>query len=121
MTDGSSFTGLVLAMQATAREAARRRGAPARGDVLLVLLARLAQVRVQVDEARRDPAARGVDALGAGRREVAADRDDAPVLDQHVGSASRSAAGSSTRPPRIQIRLTGPLSSRASPRRPAKR
>ena len=49
-------------------EAARHRRAAARGDVFLVLLAGLAQVAVQVDEARRHPAAARLDHLRAATR-----------------------------------------------------
>src|SRR5690606_4443780 len=61
----------------------------ARRDVLLVLLPRLAQVDVEVDEAGRDPAARAVDHLDALALEAArgptADAQDAPALDDDVG------------------------------------
>ena len=63
-------TGMRVRHRADGREAARGRGARAGRDRLLVLEARLAEVRVQVDEARRDDEARGVDDLGPLRRAI---------------------------------------------------
>ena len=89
-------------------EAARHGGAAARGDVFLVLLARLAQVAVQVDEAGRDPAAarrrspRAPDAAMPAPTAV-----DHAVLEQHVADARRvPTRDRAARPPRIRIRLT---------------
>src|SRR5207247_5858986 len=54
-------------------------------DGFLVLMARLAQVHVHVDEAGTHPLAGGVDHRRALRRgEPAADPRDLAVLDQHV-------------------------------------
>src|SRR5262249_9813161 len=73
--------------------AGRRRARPA-GDRLLVLVARLAQVHVHVDEAGTDDLARGVDAFGPCRRpERAADLRDAAVGDEHVLHGVDAAGG----------------------------
>ena len=54
-------------------------------DRFLVLLPRLAQVHVDVDEARRDhPSAREVENLGALGRQVPADALDHTVHNQHI-------------------------------------
>ena len=58
-TDGSSFTGCGVGHARDRGEACRAAAArPPDAMSLLVLLARLAQVRVQIDEAGRDPAGR---------------------------------------------------------------
>jgi hypothetical protein len=68
-----------------AGEAARRRRPRAALDRLLVLLPRLAQVDVDVDEAGADDAAGGVEgAHPAGGLDAAADLGDLAVLDQQV-------------------------------------
>ena len=68
------------------RGEAAERGRPAAGlDRLGLLLAGLAQMGVQVDEAGADDAARGVDHLVAVlRREIGADLGDPAVGDAHV-------------------------------------
>ncbi len=67
------------------RESAGDRRRRAGGDRLLVLLPRLAQVHVDVDEARgHDPAARHFEDLGALDRQVLADARDHAVLDQDI-------------------------------------
>ena len=74
-------------------EAAERRGARAGRDGLGVLPARLAQVRVQVDQARQRDQPGGVDDLGTGHREAVADRGDTAVLHQDVGGVLAVGAG----------------------------
>ena len=72
-------------MQATAGEAAGRRGQGAGAHRLLVLLARLAQMDVDVDQPGRDDQPGGVDRLGAlGLVDPAVDPGDGAVLDQQV-------------------------------------
>ena len=72
------------------REAAGRRRARARRDGLLVLMAGLAQVDVDVDEARADDLARGVhDLRPRGHRQARPDALDLAVGDQHVLHAVR--------------------------------
>jgi len=75
-------------------------GPRARGDVFLVLLARLAEMDVQVDEARHHPAAAGVDHLGVTGcyRAGGADAADAALFDQKVGTLVKALRGSRTRP-----------------------
>ena len=69
-----------------ARVAAERGGPGAGLDGLGLLLARLAEVAVEVDEAGADHAAAGVE--GAVGREVGADAGDAAVVaDDDVGGA----------------------------------
>ncbi len=94
-------------------EAARRRRAGARCDRLLVLEARLAQVHVDVDEARaarpcprRRPSAAPSGALSAG-----ADLGDLAVGDEHVLDGVHPVPGSITRPPLIR-RFMRPCSRR---------
>ena len=86
MTARLSLTGKVLAMQ---RTAVKPPAAAARVPVAIVSLYSkpgLAQVHVDVDEARADHLAGGVDDLGArGRLEPAAELVDAPVRDPDVG------------------------------------
>ena len=78
--------GLGVRHRADGRESARRRGTCARRDRLDIFAAGLAQVTVHIDEARRDERARAVETLGAiGVAEVASDRLDLPVAEQHVG------------------------------------
>jgi hypothetical protein len=67
------------------REAARHRGASAAADVFLVLLPRLAQMAVHVDEAGRHPAPLHVEDLGALRLDPPAHLCDAPFVDQDIG------------------------------------
>ena len=68
------------------RVAARRAGGRARGAVLLVLLARHAQMHVRVDEARQDGTARAVDdARTLGALHAVADLCDHAVDDQQLG------------------------------------
>ena len=69
---------------AHAREAAARRGAGAGDDVLLVLLARIAQMAVHIDEARRDDLARCVHHLHALGAQVFADAGDFSIPDQNI-------------------------------------
>jgi hypothetical protein len=78
---GSSFTGWVFAMQATA---ARDGGAAARGDVLLVFLPGLSQMGVHVEEAGCDPPALGLDDLGAPGIEARTQRCDHALLDEDI-------------------------------------
>src|SRR6185436_17420350 len=68
-------------------EAARDRGARARADVFLVLLAWLAQVHVQVDEAGRDDLAGGVEGARGrvGRAQAGPDLGDLAVDDEDIG------------------------------------
>ena len=62
------------------------RGQRPAGDVLLVLASRRTQVRVEVDEARQDEHAAGLDdAHASGRRHGRADRGHLAALDQDVG------------------------------------
>ena len=69
-------------------EPAERRGAAAGLDGLGLLLAGLAQVHVQVDEAGADDAAGGVEhGVGRRRQRSGADLDDAAVLDGDVAGA----------------------------------
>ena len=66
-------------------EAAGRRGARARVDVLLVLAPGRAQVHVRVDEGREGVQALGVHHLGAvGRAQALPHLGDPPVAHQHV-------------------------------------
>ena len=66
------------------KSAGHRRGDAGR-DRLLVLLPRLAQVHVHVDEAgAHDQAGRQVDDLGAVRLQIGSDLGDAIAVDQHV-------------------------------------
>ena len=78
--------GVGVRHRADARAAARDGRRRARRDRLLVLLPRLAQVRVQVDEAGRDDEARSVEDLRAlGPRLAATEQPGhAAVLDEHV-------------------------------------
>jgi hypothetical protein len=70
------------------REAARHRRGRSGRDRLLVLLTRLAQMHVHIDETGDDePPARDVEHLGAIDRQVATDSCDAPVFDQDVERA----------------------------------
>ena len=100
-----SVTGSVLGIAHTAREAAGRRGHRAGGDRLDVLLPRLAQVHVQVDEAGRHDLAGGVEHLGA----VGLARGSRPSASTLPSCSRRSATssvlreGSMTRPPRMRI------------------
>ena len=72
------------------------------GDRFLVLLPRLAQVDVDVDEARRhDPAALHLEHLGAVDRQVLADPRDRAVVDQDVERAV-AAVGRIDDPPVLQ-------------------
>jgi hypothetical protein len=71
-------------------EAARRSGARAGLEVLLVLLARRAQVHVRVDERREQVAPGALDDLGALwrlQRSGRADLGDHAVSNEHVGGA----------------------------------
>ena len=85
-----SFTGRVLGMQQTSTKPPAAAAREAARDVLLVLLAGLAQVRVQVDEAGQEPCAGALDdphALARGRGRRAASRPTrviAPALDDDV-------------------------------------
>src|SRR5262249_52084157 len=77
--------GLGVGHAADRREAAGRGRSRARRDRFLVLVTRLAQVHVHVDESRTHPLAGCVDFRRAlRRREPAADARDLAVLDQHV-------------------------------------
>ena len=78
-------------------EAARRRGARAGRDVFLVLLPRLAQVRVQVDEARARPSLprtsmTRTSAPSAGG-DPRADRATTPSFEKHVRLGVDAAPG----------------------------
>ena len=84
------------------REAAGGRRARAGLDVFLVFLARLAQVDVQVDEARARPTCR-VTSMMRAADEAAPDLDDAAVRRsgrRRPGRGDARAPGSNTRPPR---------------------
>jgi hypothetical protein len=81
---GVVIDGLGVGHARDRREAARGRRAPARADALLVLLARLAQVAVQVDEARRHPAAGRLDHERVVDAQLPADRRDPAVCDQEI-------------------------------------
>ena len=81
-----SLTGSVFGMHATRGEAAGDRRRRAGGDRLLVLLPRLAQVHVHVDQpGRDDPALALISNTSAPSRgrSLSTTRDPA-VLDQHV-------------------------------------
>jgi hypothetical protein len=82
---GRVVDGLGVGHRADGREPARGRRPGAGRDRLLVLAARLGQVRVQVDEAGAHHATAHVDRGRALRLDPAAQRGDAPVLDAHVG------------------------------------
>jgi hypothetical protein len=88
--------GLRVGHRAHHDEAPGGGGAGARDDVLFVLVARLAQVRVQVDEAGQHPLARAVvhDGVTLPRRDAlrgaAAHAGDPPGLDHHVGRVVQS-------------------------------
>ena len=98
-------------------EAAGERGAHARRDRLLVLVARLAEVDVDVDEPGHDQLSRGVEhARVVPERPHRADGLDVPVLDPHVGRLDRPALRIDDRPPRDQQPLAH---ARAPPRRRA--
>src|SRR5262245_45846960 len=90
--------GIGVGHAANRREAAARRRPRASGDRLLALVARLAQVRVEVHEARRDdPASRRLDhtrvtPLG-GERRAEANRRHPLALDQRRAWAVESLAG----------------------------
>ena len=84
VTARQSFGRVGVGHAADGGEAARRRRARARRDVLLVLVARLAQVHVQIDEAGRHDLARAVDDLGAVRARARLDGFHHAVLDQQV-------------------------------------
>ena len=67
---------------------AAERGRPGAGlDRLGVLAARLAQVRVQVDQAGQGDQAVGVEHLGAGVAQPGADGRDGPAAEQDVGDS----------------------------------
>jgi len=96
VTPGSSFTGLVFGMQATAVKPPATAAAVPVGHRLLVLLPRLAQVHVHVDEAGADHrSCRHGNHLRACRRawRELADAGDAPVFDQHVRHAVETLRG----------------------------
>ena len=76
--------GLRVRHRADRREAAARSRRHARRHRLLVLLARLAQVRVQVDEARRDDPPRRLQHGRPRAVDVRPQRRDPAVADQHV-------------------------------------
>ena len=90
-----SFTGRVFGIAQTwAKPPAAAAARPLR-DVLLVLLARLAQVRVQVDEAGEQERAAALDdahALAAGRRPVAPRRGPTRVMAPPSTTTSTSAS-----------------------------
>jgi hypothetical protein len=71
---GSSFTGWVFAMQAT----------DVKPPATAVLLSRLPQMRVHVEEAGRNPPPVGLDDLRPVGIETRAHRCDLAVLDEHV-------------------------------------
>ena len=89
VTTRESFTGRVFGMQQTS-EAAGRRRPQAACEVFFPLEAGLAQVGVQIDEAREQPGPRPVEDPDSGgvRSEVlggvAPDARDAAALDDHV-------------------------------------
>ena len=88
-----SVTGSVLGMAQTAVNPPAAAAMRAGRDRLDVLLARLAQVHVQVDQPGRDDQAGRVEHLRAvGRAEVAAHRRDLAVREKHVGDARRCRA-----------------------------
>ena len=77
--------GLRVRHAAHRREAAVRRGARAGGDVLLQLVAGLAQMHVDVHEAGNDDLAAQVALDALLHRQVLADLDDIPVAHEDVG------------------------------------
>ena len=95
-----SLGGVVFGMaQTAANPPAAAARVPVR-DVFLVLLARLPQVAVQVDEPRHHPAAAHVDDAHVppqAARDAGADPGDEAVLHQHV----RLGVDSSPHPPRV--------------------
>ena len=87
MTPALSLTGFGVRHAGHRGEAAGDRGRGAGRNRFLVLLPRLAQVHVHVDETRdRSRAGRNVDDLGAvgERPQIAADLRDAIAVDQDV-------------------------------------
>jgi hypothetical protein len=75
-------------------ESARDRRRGTAGDRFFMLLPGLAQVHVNVDEARRDdPAARDLEYLGAIDRKVLPDALDLPVFNQHIEFAVPAVGG----------------------------
>ena len=96
---GLSSGGFGVRHAADRRVSARRRGLGAGGDRLLVLVARLAQVDVRIDEARSRSTGRCNRTFRrVGVVDVGPDRDDLIVLDEHDPTTSRSWEGSRIRP-----------------------
>ena len=85
-TPGSSRARRRVRHRADRREAAVRRRRQPRRDRLGVLVAGLAQVRVEVDEAGRDDDPAGVDAVGVGAVQPG-DRLEDPVADDDLARA----------------------------------
>ena len=100
------MAGVVLGMASTAGEAAQHRGPGTGLDRLGLLLARLAQVRVHVDQTGATAAA-GVEGH-VGRRRRRRPPRDAAVL--HSTSAGREPVASTTSPPRMTIDFMRPSS-----------
>ena len=91
MTFALSLTGVVFGMQATAVKPPATADGGAAGHRFLVLLSRLAQVHVHVDEARADDEPlRDFDHRRAVDRQIAADRGDPVAVDQDVDARRRS-------------------------------
>ena len=85
--------GIGVRHRADGGEPAGRRRLEARLDRLRVLAAGLAQVCVQVDEAREDVPARDVEDLRVARLDPVADLRDDAVGEQHVEAAVASGGG----------------------------
>ena len=105
-----SWVGLGVGHRHDARVAAQRGRTRPGLDRLGFLLARLAEVGVQVDEAGRDDAARGVEhGLALGRLQRVADLDDDAVVDRGRRRVARR-SDRRTVPPLISTDVTTSLS-----------
>ena len=93
-----SLTGSGVGHRAHGREPARRRRFQARRDRLRLLASRLAQVRVEVDEARENEEPRRVEDLRAVGGEMRSDFDDHAVPEEEI-EGSVPAGGGIHEPP----------------------